>query len=129
MNDLTVPRDLFLGLNNHKASFQLLKSMIRTARINEEIFYKIPVRVIYRTLWGVYTFVITYSIHKDGTIRMDIDKKVFAKNYSDYMALKEYCGTEVYEPCDSLRNYFSILGLINTTTTVVAKHGIWIWQK
>lgn len=129
MDNLNISRDLFLGLNNHHASFQLLKSMIKTGKRNDKTYYMIPVRVMYRTLFNYYSFIITYSIYQEGDIRMDINKSIFAKNYSDYMALKEYCGTEIYKPCDLLRNYFSILGLINPTTTVVAKLGIWIWQK
>lgn len=130
MDNLSISRNLFLGLNNNHATFQLLKSLIKTRKRNDKTFYMIPVRVMYRTLFGYYSFIITYSIFQEGDIRMDINKKVYAKNYSDYMALKEYCGTEVYKPCDLLRNYFSILGLIefNTTNTnIVAKHGIWVW--
>lgn len=128
MDNLNIPRELFLGLNNHHASFQLLKSMIKTGKRNDKTFYMIPVRVLYRTVFGYYSFIITYSIYQEGDIRMDINKNVYAKNYSDYMALKCYCGTEVYKPCDLLRNYFAVLGLINSNTTVVAKHGLWIWQ-
>ena len=126
MDNLNISRDLFLGLNNHHASFQLLRSMIKTGKRNDKTFYMIPVRVLYKTLFCNYSFIVTYSIYQEGDIRMDINKKVYAKNYSDYMALKEYCGTEVYS--DLLRNYFNIFGLINSDSTVVAKHGLWIWQ-
>lgn len=128
MDNLNISRDLFLGLNNNHATFRLLKSMIKTGKRNDKTFYMIPVRVMYKTLFCNYSFIITYSIYQEGDIRMDINKKVYAKNYSDYMALKEYCGTEVYRPCDLLRNYFSILGLINPIATAVAKFGLWIWQ-
>lgn len=128
MDNLNISRDLFLGLNNNHASFRLLKSLIKTGKRNDKTFYMIPVRVMYRTLFSYYSFIITYSIYQEGDIRIDINKKVYTKNYSDYMALKCYCGTEVYKPCDSLRNYFAVLGLINSNSTVVAKHGLWIWQ-
>ena len=128
MDNLNISRDLFLGLNNHHASFQLLRSMIKTGKRNDKTYYMIPIRVLYKTLFCNYSFIITYSIYQEGDIRMDINKKVYAKNYSDYMALKEYCGTEVYRPCDLLRNYFNSFGLINSDSTVVAKHGLWIWQ-
>lgn len=129
MDSLNISRDLFLGLNNNHASFQLLKSMIKTGKRNDKTYYMIPVRVLYRTLWCNYSFIITYSIYQEGDIRMDINKNIYTKNYNDYRALKCYCGTEVYRPCDLLRNYFNILGLINSSSTVVAKHGIWVWQK
>lgn len=61
---------------------------------------------------------------------MDINRKICTKNNSDYMALKAYCETEVYKPCDLLRNYFSILGLIESNTdntNIVAKYGMWVW--
>lgn len=128
MDNLNISRDLFLGLNNNHATFQLLRSLIKTGKRNDKTFYMIPVRVMYKTLFCNYSFIITYSIYQEGDIRMDINKKVYAKNYSDYMALKAYCGTEVYRPCDLLRNYFAVLGLINSNSTVVAKHGLWIWQ-
>lgn len=128
MDNLNISRDLFLGLNNHHASFRLLRSLIKTGKRNDKTYYMIPIRVLYKTLFCNYSFIVTYSIYQEGDIRMDINKKVYAKNYSDYMALKEYCGTEVYRPCDLLRNYFNIFGLINSDSTVVAKHGLWIWQ-
>jgi len=128
MDNLNISRNLFLGLNNHNATFQLLRSRIKTGTRNNKTYYIIPVRVIYRTMWGYYSFIITYNIYQEGDIRMDINKNIYAKNYSDYMALKCYCGTEVYRPCDLLRNYFNILGLIDSKTTIVAKHGLWVWQ-
>lgn len=128
MDNLNISRNLFLGLNNNHATFQLLKSRIETGKRNNKTYYIIPVRVIYRTMWGYYSFIITYNIFQEGDIRMDINKNIYAKNYSDYMALKCYCGTEIYRPCDLLRNYFNILGLIDSKTTTVAKHGLWVWQ-
>lgn len=129
--ELLVNRDLFLGLNNHEASFQLLKSRIKTGKreVNDETFYMIPVRVIYRTLCGYYSFIITYSIYQEGDIHMNINKKIDTKSNADYLALKRYCETEVYKPCDLLRNYFSILGLINSNITLDTKHGIWVVIK
>lgn len=128
MDNLNISRNLFLGLNNNHATFQLLRSRIGTGTRNNKTYYIIPVRVIYRTMWGYYSFIITYNIFQEGDIRMDINKNIYAKNYSDYMALKCYCGTEIYRPCDLLRNYFNILGLIDSKTTTVAKHGLWVWQ-
>jgi hypothetical protein len=128
MDNLNISRNLFLGLNNHNATFQLLRSRIKTGTRNNKTYYIIPARVIYRTMQGYYSFIITYNIYQEGDIRMDINKNIYAKNYSDYMALKCYCGTEVYRPCDLLRNYFNILGLIDSKTTIVAKHGLWVWQ-
>lgn len=128
MDNLNISRDLFLGLNNNHATFQLLRSLIKTGKRNDKTFYMIPVRVMYKTLFCNYSFIITYSIYQEGDIRMDINKNIYARNYNDYMALKAYCGTEVYRPCDLLRNYFAVLGLINSNSTVVAKHGLWIWQ-
>lgn len=128
MDNLNISRNLFLGLNNNHATFQLLRSLIKTGKRNDKTYYMIPVRVMYRTLFGYYSFIITYSIYQEGDIRMDINKNIYAKNYSDYMALKCYCGTEIYRPCDLLRNYFNILGLIDSKTTTVAKHGLWVWQ-
>lgn len=128
MDNLNISRNLFLGLNNNHATFQLLKSRIETGKRNNKTYYMIPVRVLYRTLCGYYSFIITYSIYQEGDIRMDINKNIYAKSYGDYLALKNYCGTEVYKPCDLLRNYFAVLGLIDSNTTVVAKCGIWVWQ-
>lgn len=128
MDNLNISRDLFIGLNNNHASFQLLRSLIKTGTRSNKTFYMIPVRVMYRTPFDSYSFIVTYSIFQEGDIRMDINKNIYAKNYSDYMALKCYCGTEIYRPCDLLRNYFNILGLIDSKTTTVAKHGLWVWQ-
>lgn len=130
MDNLNISRNLFLGLNNHNATFQLLRSRIETGTRNNKTYYIIPIRVIYRTIWGYYSFIITYNIYQEGDISMDINRKICTKNTDDYMALKAYCETEVYKPCNLLRNYFSILGLIESNTdntNIVSKYGIWVW--
>ena len=127
MNNLNIPRELFLGLNNDKASFQLLRSQIEVGKeINNTRFCKIPVRVFYRTLWYNYSFVFTYWVYSAGDIHITITKRVYAKNRDDYLALRSYCRDEVYAPCDPLRNYLRIIGLVHSDITTSARHGIWI---
>ena len=127
MNNLNIPRELFLGLNNHKASFKLLKSQIITGNdVNREFFIMIPVRVIYRTIWCNYSFVITYHVCQKGNIHIGVTRRIQTKHKDDFMALRNYCKNEVYEPCDSLRNYLTILGLVNSNITIAARHGIWV---
>lgn len=126
MNNLNIPRELFLGLNNSKATFQLLSSQIRTRRMNRYV-YEIPVRVSYKTKWDKYTFIIKYSIYPRGAIQLSINKPIDAKTRDDYNALRGYCKDEVYKPCDSLRNYFTILGLIEPHGYIAdSKLGLWI---
>ena len=62
MDNLNISRDLFLGLNNHHASFRLLRSLIKTGKRNDKTYYMIPIRVLYKTLFCNYSFIITYSI-------------------------------------------------------------------
>lgn len=126
MDNLNVPRELFLGLNNSKATFQLLSSQIRTRRMNRYV-YEIPVRVSYKTKWDKYTFIIKYSIYPRGAIQLSINKPIDVKTRDDYNALRAYCKIEVYKPCDSLRNYFTILGLIEPHGYIAdSKLGLWI---
>lgn len=124
MNNLNIPRELFLGLNNSKATFQLLKSQIRTRRIK---IYEIPVRVSYKAIGKKYTFTIKYTIYPRGSIQIGVDKPIDAKTRDDYNALYGYCKDEVYKPCDSLRNYFIILGLVEPCGyTTDSKLGLWV---
>ena len=126
MDNLNIPRELFLGLNNSKATFQLLSSQIRTRRMNRYV-YEIPVRVFYKTKWDKYTFIIKYSIYPRGAIQLSINKPIDAKTRDDYNALRAYCKIEVYKPCDLLRNYFTILGLIESSGYITdSKLGLWI---
>lgn len=124
MDNLNIPRELFLGLNNSKATFQLLKSQIRTRRIK---IYEIPVRVSYKTIWKKYTFTIKYSIYPRGSIQISVDKPIDAITRNDYEALRAYCKDEVYKPCDLLRNYFIILGLVESHGYMTdSKLGLWV---
>lgn len=124
MNNLNIPRELFLGLNNSKATFQLLSSQIRTRRVK---IYEIPVRVSYKTIGKKYTFTIKYSIYPRGSIQISVDKPINAETRDDYNALRGYCKDEIYKPCDLLRNYFIILGLIEPQGHVIdSKLGLWI---
>lgn len=124
MDNLNVPRELFLGLNNSKATFQLLKSQIQMRRVK---IYQIPVRVSYKAIEKKYTFTIKYTIYPRGSIQISIDKPIDAETRDDYNALRGYCKDEVYKPCDLLRNYFIILGLIEPQGHVIdSKLGLWI---
>jgi hypothetical protein len=127
MDNLNIPRELFLGLNNSKATFQLLSSQIRTTRrMNRNIIYDIPVRVSYKTAWNKYTFIIKYSVYPRGAIQLSVNKPIDAKTRDDYNALRVYCKIEVFKPCDSLRNYFTILGLIEPQSYTDSKLGLWV---
>jgi hypothetical protein len=126
MDNLNIPRELFLGLNNSKATFQLLNSQIRTRKMNRNIIYDIPVRVSYKTAWNKYTFIIKYSVYPRGAIQLSVNKPIDAKTRDDYNALRVYCKIEVFKPCDSLRNYFIILGLIEPQSYTDSKLGLWV---
>lgn len=124
MNNLNIPRELFLGLNNSKATFQLLKSQIQMRRVKT---YQIPIRVSYKAIGKKYTFTIKYTIYPRGSIQISIDKPIDAETRDDYNALRGYCKDEVYKPCDLLRNYFIILGLIKPQGYIAdSKLGLWI---
>jgi hypothetical protein len=124
MDNLNVPRELFLGLNNPKATFQLLKSQIQIRRVK---IYQIPVRVSYKAIGKKYTFTIKYTIYSRGSIQISVDKPIDAETRDDYNALRGYCKDEVYKPCDSLRNYFIILGLIEPHGYMTdSKLGLWV---
>lgn len=127
MDNLNVPRELFLGLNNPKATFQLLKSQIQIRRVK---IYQIPVRVSYKAIGKKYTFTIKYTIYSRGSIQISVDKPIDAETRDDYNALRGYCKDEVYKPCDSLRNYFIILGLIESHGYMTdSKLGLWVTLK
>ena len=128
--DLNISRDLFLGLNNKKASFQLLKSQIKIRKINEKIIYEIPVRIFYRTLWKCYSFVVKYAVYPNGSMYLSTDNQINAVTRGDFEALRSYCKEEVYKPCDPLRNYLIILGLIEPKGLILdSKLGIWVVLK
>lgn len=127
MDNINIPRELFLGLNNSKATFQLLNSQITTRRrMIGKIIYEIPVRVSYKTAWNKYTFIIKYSVYPRGSIQISVDKPIDAETRDDYNALRGYCKDEVFKPCDSLRNYFTILGLIEPQSYTDSKLGLWV---